>query len=77
MTLDEAIDKMMTCGTTHVCPSDEVCFTIFKWAQDQRKEERLAELMKSSAQEPIDEIINYAPEIPASWEFARPDWDAC
>lgn len=80
MTLDEAMDQMMTCATAHVCPREEACFEVVKWARERRADELTAEasLRAEEDAEIIDEISHYAPHFPPviDWELARPDWSA-
>ena len=80
MTLDEAIDQMMTCATAHVCPREEACFEVVKWARERRKEEWTAEVSRRAedAADLRDEVAYYAPHFPPviDWKLARPDWSA-
>jgi hypothetical protein len=79
MTLDEAIQKMMTCATAHNCAREEACFEVVRWAKEQVEEYRTREalLRAAQAEDAAEEIAHYAPHFPPiDWETARPDWSA-
>lgn len=83
MNIDHAINQMMTCATAHVCPREESCFEVVKWARDRRKEELRKEGIDRALQriQGVNDVADYAPHFPSqvAWECARAtdvDWSA-
>jgi hypothetical protein len=78
MTLDEAIDKMMTCASAAPCAREEACFEVVKWARDQRAGARIAEATAKArqAEEQDEQISHYAPQWEAPCGIPAIDWGA-
>jgi len=78
MTLDEAIDKMMTCATAQRCAREEACFELVKWAKEQRAAARISEAMAKARiqEEAQEEIAHYTPQWEANCGLPPMDWDA-
>jgi len=78
MTLDEAIDKMMTCATAQRCAREEACFQVVFWAREQRASARLAEATAQARiqEEAREQVTHYAPQWEAPCGIPMMDWDA-
>jgi len=78
MTLDEAIDRMMTCASAAPCPREDACFEVVKWAKAQRAQARIAEATAKARQqeEAKEQIAHYAPQWEAPCGIPMIDWDA-
>lgn len=72
ISLDEAIDRMMTCATAERCAREESCFRVVMWAKEQREKERTR---RAVAVEP-GEVAHYAPQWEGSIGVPAVDWDA-
>ncbi len=62
MTIDESINRLLTCASDVHCPREEACFEVAKFAKSIRS-------IKSSSPEEekdADEVENYAPDWSAS-----------
>ena len=71
MTVDDAIQKLMTCESDLNCQKEEAYFVGAKYAQAMREQERTARAIEPSDPDP-DTITHYAP----CWENSRVDWSA-
>ena len=79
MTLDEAINRMMTCATAVQCVREEACFMVVAEMKRRMEHERLQEAMAEQGPAVSEEsdVMHYAPHFPpiTSWEW-NIDWSA-
>lgn len=69
MTVDDAINQMMTCASDVYCKREEACFVVAKYAQAMRGRERTTRAIEPSNP---DTIAHYAP----CWDSNGIDWSA-
>lgn len=68
MTIDDAINRMMSCSPGINCPREEACFLVVT-----RLKELLAQSRIEAMPEPDPDVVaHYAP----CWEAATTDWSA-
>lgn len=71
MTVDEAINKLMTCASDVHCKREEACFVVAQYAQAMRIQERTTRAIEPPDPDP-DTIAHYAP----CWDSRGIDWGA-
>lgn len=70
MTVDEAINQVMTCASDVHCKREEACFVLAQHAKSQLERERTAMAMAHGEREDQGTVAHYAP----SWEISGIDW---